>query len=120
VLDGVVQSYPVIKDAKFDRNDVGSAAIQGAGAKDLALVLRYGPAVPLDGRRCRTCRQPGQGPAPGGIAAASSVSLVALYMLVYYRMLEHGDLGRPAARRCSAHTLTHGSDRRSAYPPLSG
>ncbi|HTC80916.1 MAG TPA: hypothetical protein VK848_05240, partial [Acidimicrobiia bacterium] len=47
VLDGVVQSYPVIKDAKFTTNDVViSGNFKEGEAKNLALVLRYG-ALPV-------------------------------------------------------------------------
>jgi preprotein translocase subunit SecD len=91
VLDGVVQSYPVIKDAKFDRNDVViSGNFKEKEAKDLALVLRYGALpVPLE-------RQTVQDVSPslgkdqlqaGIVAGLIGLGLVALYMLVYYRML---------------------------------
>jgi preprotein translocase subunit SecD len=91
VLDGVVQSYPVIKDAKFDRNDVViSGNFKEKEAKDLALVLRYGALpVPLE-------RQTVQDVSPslgkdqlqaGVVAGLIGLGLVALYMLVYYRML---------------------------------
>jgi preprotein translocase subunit SecD len=91
VLDGVVQSYPVIKDAKFDTNDVViSGNFKEKEAKDLALVLRYGALpVPLE-------RQTVQDVSPslgkdqlqaGIVAGLIGLGLVALYMLVYYRML---------------------------------
>ncbi|HEV7535801.1 MAG TPA: protein translocase subunit SecD [Acidimicrobiia bacterium] len=91
VLDGVVQSYPVIKNAKFDTNDVViSGSFKEKEAKDLALVLRYGALpVPLE-------RQTVQDVSPslgkdqlqaGVVAGLIGLGLVALYMLVYYRLL---------------------------------
>ena len=91
VLDGVVQSYPVIKDAKFTTNDVViSGNFKEREAKDLALVLRYG-ALPV-----ALERQTVQDVSPslgkdqlqsGIVAGLIGLGLVALYMLVYYRML---------------------------------
>jgi preprotein translocase subunit SecD len=91
VLDGVVQSYPVIRDAKFDTNDVEiSGDFKEREAKDLALVLKYGALpVPLE-------RQTVQDVSPslgkeqlrsGIVAGLIGLALVAIYMLVYYRML---------------------------------
>ena len=91
VLDGVVQSYPVIKDAKFDQNDVViSGNFKASEAKNLATVLRYGALpVPLE-------RQTVQDVSPslgkdqlksGIVAGLLGLALVALYMLVYYRLL---------------------------------
>jgi preprotein translocase subunit SecD len=91
VLDGVVQSYPVIRDAKFDTNDVViSGNFKERDAKDLALVLKYGALpVPLE-------RQTVQDVSPslgkeqlrsGIVAGLLGLALVAIYMLVYYRML---------------------------------
>jgi preprotein translocase subunit SecD len=91
VLDGVVQSYPVIKDAKFTTNDVViSGNFKQSEAKNLALVLRYG-ALPV-----ALERQTVQDVSPslgkdqlqsGVVAGLIGLGLVALYMLVYYRML---------------------------------
>jgi preprotein translocase subunit SecD len=91
VLDGVVQSYPVIKDAKFTTNDVViSGNFKQSEAKNLALVLRYG-ALPV-----ALERQTVQDVSPslgkdqlqsGIVAGLIGLGLVALYMLVYYRML---------------------------------
>jgi preprotein translocase subunit SecD len=91
VLDGVVQSYPVIRDAKFDSNNVEiSGDFKEREAKDLALVLKYGALpVPLE-------RQTVQDVSPslgkeqlrsGIVAGLLGLALVAIYMLVYYRML---------------------------------
>jgi preprotein translocase subunit SecD len=91
VLDGVVQSYPVIKDAKFTTNDVViSGNFKEGEAKNLALVLRYG-ALPV-----ALERQTVQDVSPslgkdqlqsGIVAGLLGLGLVALYMLIYYRML---------------------------------
>ena len=91
VLDGVVQSYPVIRDAKFDSNNVEiSGDFKEREAKDLALVLKYGALpVPLE-------RQTVQDVSPslgkdqlrsGIVAGLLGLALVAIYMLLYYRML---------------------------------
>ncbi|HVW35405.1 MAG TPA: protein translocase subunit SecD [Acidimicrobiia bacterium] len=91
VLDGVVQSYPVIRDAKFDQNDVViSGNFKSSEAKNLATVLRYG-ALPV-----ALERQTVQDVSPslgkdqlksGIMAGLIGLALVALYMLLYYRLL---------------------------------
>ena len=91
VLDGVVQSYPVIKDAKFTTNDVViSGNFKESEAKSLALVLRYG-ALPVALER-QTVQDVspslGKDQLHSGIAAGLlGLGLVALYMLLYYRLL---------------------------------
>jgi preprotein translocase subunit SecD len=91
VLDGEVKSYPTIQDSKFDSNEVEiSGNFKEGEAKDLALVLKYGALpVPLE-------RQTVQDVSPslgkdqlksGIIAGLIGLGLVALYMLVYYRLL---------------------------------
>jgi preprotein translocase subunit SecD len=91
VLDGEVQSYPVIRDAKFDTNDVViSGSFKEGDAKDLALVLKYGALpVPLE-------RQTVQDVSPslgkdqlraGIVAGILGLALVAVYMVLYYRLL---------------------------------
>ncbi len=91
VLDGVVQSYPVIRDAKFDTNDVViSGNFKEAEAKDLALVLKYGALpIPLE-------RQTVQDVSPslgkdqlnaGILAGLLGLGFVAIYMVLYYRLL---------------------------------
>jgi preprotein translocase subunit SecD len=91
VLDGVVQSYPVIQDAKFQTNDVViSGNFKEAEAKDLALVLKYGALpIPLE-------RQTVQDVSPslgkdqlnaGILAGLLGLGFVAIYMVLYYRLL---------------------------------
>ncbi len=91
VLDGVVQSYPVIQDPNFDVNNVViSGDFKEGEARDLARVLKYGALpVPLE-------RQTVQDVSPslgkdqlrsGIVAGLFGLALVAVYMLVYYRML---------------------------------
>lgn len=90
VLDGVVQSAPVIQEATF----TGAVRISGrftqSQAEDLALVLRFG-ALPVQLKE-----QTSQNVSPtlgkdqlrAGIAAGViGLALVALYMLLYYRVL---------------------------------
>ena len=91
VLDGTVQSYPVIQDPNFDVNDVViSGNFREGEAKDLARVLKYGALpVPLE-------RQTVQDVSPtlgkdqlqsGVVAGLGGLALVAIYMVLYYRML---------------------------------
>ena len=91
VLDGVVQSYPTIQTQRFNSNEVQiSGNFKEQEAKDLALVLRYGALpVPLE-------RQTVQDVSPslgkeqleaGIVAGLLGLALVAVYMLVYYRLL---------------------------------
>ena len=91
VLDGVVQSYPVIQDPKFERNDVViSGNFKEREAKDLALVLKYGALpVPLERQTVQDVSPSlGKDQLRSGIAAGLiGLALVALYMLVYYRLL---------------------------------
>ena len=91
VLDGVVQSYPTIQTQRFDTNEVQiTGNFKESEAKDLALVLKYGALpVPLE-------RQTVQDVSPslgkdqlkaGVVAGLLGLGLVAIYMLVYYRLL---------------------------------
>ena len=91
VLDGVVQSYPTIQTQRFDTNEVQiTGNFKESEAKDLALVLKYGALpVPLE-------RQTVQDVSPslgkeqlraGIVAGLLGLALVAVYMLVYYRLL---------------------------------
>jgi preprotein translocase subunit SecD len=90
VLDGIVQSAPVIQQAEFK----GKAQITGnfgeREANDLALVLRYGALpVALEERTVQEV-SPSLGKdqlRSGIIAGLIGLGLVALYMLLYYRML---------------------------------
>ena len=92
VLDGVVQSAPVIQAAEFDSTN----GIQLSGtfsereAKDLALVLRFG-ALPVElvPQTVQTVSATlGKDSLHAGLIAGSiGVALVAIYMLLYYRAL---------------------------------
>lgn len=90
VLDGVVQSAPTIQTAQFE----GSAQITGdfgeGDAKDLALVLRFG-ALPVELEEIsvqEVSASLGRDTLDAGILAGMvGLSLVALYMIVYYRVL---------------------------------
>ncbi|HZJ27853.1 MAG TPA: protein translocase subunit SecD [Acidimicrobiia bacterium] len=97
VLDGVVQSAPVIQgqNQTFESFE-GSAQISGdfgeSEAKDLALVLRYG-ALPIrfdpnDQKVQSVSPTLGKDQLRAGIASGIiGLVLVAIYMLVYYRLL---------------------------------
>ena len=91
VLDGEVKSYPVIQSPTFDQNDVViSGNFKENEAKDLALVLKYGALpVPLE-------RQTVQDVSPtlgkeqlrsGILAGVLGLAFVAVYMVIYYRLL---------------------------------
>ncbi len=90
VLDGVVQSYPVIREANFG----GTASISGSftegDAKDLATVLRYGALpIELEEQQVQSISPTlGKDQLRSGIAAGLfGLGLVMLYMLLYYRLL---------------------------------
>jgi len=91
VLDGVVQSYPTIQTAKFDTNEVQiSGNFKEGEAKDLSLVLKYGALpVPLERQTVQDVSPSlGKDQLRSGIAAGLiGLGLVAIYMLVYYRLL---------------------------------
>jgi preprotein translocase subunit SecD len=91
VLDGEVKSYPVIQDARFEQNNVQiSGNFKEAEAKDLALVLKYGALpVPLERQTVQDVSPSlGKDQLRSGIAAGLlGLALVAVYMLVYYRLL---------------------------------
>lgn len=90
VLDGVVQSAPVIQEAQFG----GSASITGnfgqGEAKDLALVLRFG-ALPVELEQISVQEVSatfGSDQLDAGIVAGIvGLIVVALYVLAYYRIL---------------------------------
>jgi preprotein translocase subunit SecD len=97
VLDGVVQSAPVIQgDNQAFESFGGSASITGdfseSEAKDLALVLRYG-ALPVkfdaENQKVQSVSPSlGKDQLAAGIASGIiGLALVALYMLAYYRLL---------------------------------
>jgi preprotein translocase subunit SecD len=90
VLDSRVISAPVIQQANFG----GKAVITGSGeqgeAKDLALVLKYGALpVQLEPQTVQTVSATlGKDSLRAGvIAGLVGLALVALYMVVYYRLL---------------------------------
>ena len=93
VLDGVVRSAPVIREARFGGEAVISGGEGGMGegeAKDLALVLRYGSLpVELEQQEARSVSATlGRDSLQAGLAAGFlGLGLVLLYMIVYYRAL---------------------------------
>jgi preprotein translocase subunit SecD len=97
VLDGVVQSAPVIQgDNQAFESFGGKATISGSfsesEAKDLALVLRYG-ALPVkfdaDNQKVQSVSPTlGKDQLRAGIVSGLiGLALVALFMLAYYRLL---------------------------------
>lgn len=92
VLDSQVQSAPQINQPSYDRE---GAVIEGENidereAKDLALALRYGALpVELERQSVETVSATlGEDSLRAGVLAGSlGVLLVALYMIVYYRVL---------------------------------
>ena len=101
VLDGVVESAPVVNARAFERDRINiTGAFDEAEARDLALVLDYG-ALPLTfedpaaGGLVRTVSATlGRDALQAGlIAGLVGLGLVALYMLAYYRLLGMAALG---------------------------
>jgi preprotein translocase subunit SecD len=92
VLDGVVQSAPVINEGITGRDVQISGSFSQGEAKDLALVLRYG-ALPVQfDPEEKTVRSvsPSLGRdqlRAGVVAGLIGLGLVALYMILYYRLL---------------------------------
>jgi preprotein translocase subunit SecD len=90
VLDGVVQSAPVIQQASFGGKGQISGNFKERSAKDLALVLRYG-ALPVELEPQSTQRVSaslGKDSLRAGITAGvAGLLLVLLYMVLYYRAL---------------------------------
>ncbi|MBW3668897.1 MAG: protein translocase subunit SecD [Actinobacteria bacterium] len=90
VLDGVVQSAPVIQQAEFNGEGQISGDFSEREAKDLALVLRYG-ALPVElvpQSTQRVSASLGKDSLQAGIAAGvAGLVLVLLYMILYYRAL---------------------------------
>ena len=91
VLDSVVQSAPQIQDPSYSRDQIQiSGNFTESEAKDLALVLRYGSLpVELERQTVQTVSASlGSDSLRAGIfAGIVGVTLVALYMLAYYRAL---------------------------------
>ncbi len=90
VLDGVVESAPVIRATEFGGTAVISGTFDEDGARDLAVALRFG-ALPVEFEQddVRTVSATlGEGTLRAGvIAGIVGLILVGLYMLVYYRLL---------------------------------
>jgi preprotein translocase subunit SecD len=90
VLDHEVISAPVIQAASFDRNNINiSGSFEEEGARNLALVLRYGALpVELEAQQTRTVSATIGGDVlrSGLIAGAIGLVLVAIYLLSYYRL----------------------------------
>lgn len=90
VLDGVVESAPVIRATEFGGTAVISGTFDEEGARDLAVALRFG-ALPVEFVQddVRTVSATlGEGTLRAGvIAGIVGLILVGLYMLAYYRLL---------------------------------
>lgn len=90
VLDGVVESAPVIQATEFGGTAVISGTFDEQGARDLAVALRFG-ALPVEFEQddVRTVSATlGEGTLrAGAIAGIVGLILVGLYMLAYYRLL---------------------------------
>jgi preprotein translocase subunit SecD len=90
VLDGVVESAPTIQSSQFNGTAVISGTFTEHQAKDLALVLRYGSLpVQLQPETTQTVSASiGKDSLHAGIlAGVIGLSLVLLYMILYYRAL---------------------------------
>ncbi|MDZ7674168.1 MAG: protein translocase subunit SecD [Acidimicrobiales bacterium] len=91
VLDTRVQSAPAIQEPTFGASGISITGDFTEGeAKDLALVLRYGALpVELEPQQTQSVSATiGQDALDAGVSAGViGLALVALYMLVYYRML---------------------------------
>ncbi len=90
VLDGIVESAPVIRATEFGGTAVISGTFDEEGARDLAVALRFG-ALPVEFEQddVRTVSATlGEGTLRAGvIAGIVGLILVGLYMLAYYRLL---------------------------------
>jgi preprotein translocase subunit SecD len=91
VLDGVVQSAPAFNEPNFEGGNVQiSGSFNEGDAKDLATVLQYGalPVVLKEQTTQSVSPTLGTDQLQAGIAAGIiGLALVALYMLVFYRLL---------------------------------
>ena len=101
VLDGVVESAPVVNAAAFERDRINiTGAFDEAEARDLALVLDYG-ALPMEFQdpaesglvRTVSATLGRDALRAGLIAGIVGLALVAVYMLAYYRLLGLAALG---------------------------
>ena len=90
VLDGVIQSAPVIQEAAFDGKPTITGSFSQREASELALVLRYG-ALPVQLKEEsveRISATLGKDSLTAGITAgAVGLALVLLYIILYYRAL---------------------------------
>ncbi len=90
VLDGIVESAPVIRANEFGGTAVISGTFDEEGARDLAVALRFG-ALPVEFEQddVRTVSATlGEGTLrAGAVAGIVGLIVVGLYMLVYYRLL---------------------------------
>ena len=90
VLDGIVESAPVIRATEFGGTAVISGTFGEEEARDLAVALRFG-ALPVEFEQddVRTVSATlGEGTLRAGvIAGIVGLILVGLYMLAYYRLL---------------------------------
>lgn len=90
VLDGIVQSAPVIQTARFGGRAQITGRFSQSEAKDLALVLRYG-ALPVELREIsveQVSATLGRDQLNSGLVAGLvGLAVVFLYMLAYYRLL---------------------------------
>jgi preprotein translocase subunit SecD len=90
VLDGVVQSAPTIQSQEFGGRAQITGSFTQSEARDLALVLRYGslPVTLQEQTVDQVSPTLGKDQLRSGIAAGLiGLVLVALYMLLYYRLL---------------------------------
>jgi preprotein translocase subunit SecD len=90
VLDGIVQSAPVVQDASYGGEVSITGDFTSSEAEDLATVLRYGRLpVQLEPQAVQTVSATlGKDSLRAGvIAGAIGVGLVILFMLFYYRAL---------------------------------
>jgi preprotein translocase subunit SecD len=90
VLDGIVQSAPAFQTSSFNGDVQISGSFSESDAKDLATVLQYG-ALPVQLKELTTQSVSptlGTDQLRAGIAAGViGLALVALYMLLFYRLL---------------------------------
>jgi preprotein translocase subunit SecD len=91
VLDSVVESAPTIQQSNFSRDQIViTGSFTESEAKDLALVLRYGSLpVELERQTVQTVSASlGEDSLHAGILAGLvGLSLVVIYMILYYRAL---------------------------------
>ena len=97
VVDGTVESAPVVNEAKFGGSGIISGNFSEQGADDLALVLRYG-ALPIEFQdptdpqsdstsRAVSATIGGDALRAGVIAGIVGLALVFLFMVGIYRLL---------------------------------